>query len=160
MLRAVTDDDWVLERDLSRCPDIPPWTLYPADLDEEQAKERVSRAQRWAEGRQGARYTISDATDEVLGTAGIGLADGIPEVFYALLPAARGRGAATEAVRVLTAWAHGLGYRRVRLLTLPGNDASESVARRAGFHRAGVETGEQQGMPVEFRIWVHRAGGG
>ena len=77
-----------------------------------------------------------------------------PEVFYSLLPAGRGRGLATRAATALAAWALGAGYPQVALLTLPGNAASEAVARRAGFVESGEEAGED-GRVV--RVWVHGA---
>jgi RimJ/RimL family protein N-acetyltransferase len=78
-----------------------------------------------------------------------------PEVFYALLPQGRGRGAATDAVRLLTTWAHGQGIPRVHLLTLSGNEPSERVALRVGYVRGGTEADEQHGASVEVTRWVH-----
>ncbi|WP_407652812.1 GNAT family N-acetyltransferase [Amycolatopsis cynarae] len=43
------------------------------------------------------------------------------------------------ATRVLGDWALDRGAPRVQLLTIPGNTASEAVARRAGFRIAGRE---------------------
>jgi RimJ/RimL family protein N-acetyltransferase len=57
-------------------------------------------------------------------------------VGYWLLPAARGRGFATSAVRLLSAWAlRELGLPRVRLTTAPENAPSQRVAERSGFRR-------------------------
>lgn len=57
-------------------------------------------------------------------------------VGYWLLPAARGRGFATGAVRLLSAWAlRELGITRVRLTTAPENARSQRVAERSGFQR-------------------------
>jgi RimJ/RimL family protein N-acetyltransferase len=42
----------------------------------------------------------------------------------------------------------------VQLFTLPGNDASEAVARRAGFHLDGTEPGTHHGEDVTLRRWV------
>ena len=53
---------------------------------------------------------------------------------YALLPAERGRGAASDAVRALAAWLRDtLGVREVTASIAPENAASERVARAAGF---------------------------
>jgi RimJ/RimL family protein N-acetyltransferase len=58
---------------------------------------------------------------------------------YWTFPAFRGRGFATRAVRLVTAWAFAqLHVARVELLIEPDNDASLAVARRAGFTREGV----------------------
>ena len=65
--------------------------------------------------------------------------NGRGEVGYWLLREARGRGAATRAVRLVVGYAFGrLGLERLELFTLPGNEASERVAERAGFVREGV----------------------
>jgi RimJ/RimL family protein N-acetyltransferase len=60
--------------------------------------------------------------------------EGDVEVGYGLLPAARGRGYATEATRALTALAFAEpAVRRVVAETLPHLDASIRVMERAGF---------------------------
>ena len=57
-------------------------------------------------------------------------------VGYWLLPVARGRGLATSAVRLISAWAMGeLGLTRLRLTTAPENERSQRVAVRSGFRR-------------------------
>lgn len=63
----------------------------------------------------------------------------IAEIGYWLAPEARGRGAATRAVRLLSRWV--LTERdvaRLQLHTDPENTASQAVALRAGFTREGV----------------------
>jgi RimJ/RimL family protein N-acetyltransferase len=60
--------------------------------------------------------------------------DGTASVAYALLPAERGHGAASDAVRALATWlraAHGVA--EVTASIAPENAASERVARAAGF---------------------------
>ncbi|HEX5012912.1 MAG TPA: GNAT family N-acetyltransferase [Candidatus Limnocylindrales bacterium] len=53
---------------------------------------------------------------------------------YWLLPAARGRGLATRAVRLLAAWAQGPGsVVRLRITADADNAASRAVAERSGF---------------------------
>ena len=60
-------------------------------------------------------------------------------VGYWLAPAARGRGVATHAVRLLARWAFsGLGLARLELTCGPDNEASQRVAARCGFVREGV----------------------
>ena len=56
-----------------------------------------------------------------------------------LVPRARGRGAALEAVRLLKQWGfEALGLQRVELHTLPDNLPTQRLAERAGFVREGV----------------------
>ena len=51
-----------------------------------------------------------------------------------------GHGAATIAVRLVSGWAFDeLGIKRLSLITVPENLASQRVAERAGFTREGVE---------------------
>lgn len=58
---------------------------------------------------------------------------------YWLVPEARGRGAATHTVRLLSGWAfRELGLKRTELTCGPDNSASQRVAERCGFVREGV----------------------
>jgi RimJ/RimL family protein N-acetyltransferase len=67
------------------------------------------------------------------------LDQGCAAVGYWLAPGARGRGAATHAVRLLARWAFaGLGLARLELTCGPDNDASQRVAGRCGFSREGL----------------------
>jgi len=64
---------------------------------------------------------------------------------YWLLPAARGRGLATRAVRLLCEWLVAeRGVTTLRLFTDPMNAASQRVAERSGFTRVGLETGPKE----------------
>jgi RimJ/RimL family protein N-acetyltransferase len=125
------------------------WTSHPAGLDEAAARARVERSRGNAVVR---RYAIV-LNGQGVGLAGIAVRDD-PEIFYALLPAGRGRGAATAAARALADWALEAGARRVMLLTIPGNAASEAVARRAGFAEAGTETRPYRDVPTEMTAWA------
>ncbi|WP_164545273.1 GNAT family N-acetyltransferase [Antribacter gilvus] len=140
-LRALVGADWPLEAELSRVPDVPLWTHYPPSMTEREARTRAARsAVRRAQGVAARYVLLSD--DVPAGTAGIGALDTTrPEVFYSLLPGHRGRGLATRATAVLAGWALAAGFPRIALLTMPGNTASEAVARRSGFVAAGEETG-------------------
>jgi RimJ/RimL family protein N-acetyltransferase len=58
---------------------------------------------------------------------------------YWLAAGARGRGAATQAVRLLARWAFAdLGLARLELTCGPDNAASQQVAVRCGFSREGL----------------------
>lgn len=64
-------------------------------------------------------------------------------VGYWLLPVGRGRGLATSAVRLLSAWAiRELGVSNLRLVTAPDNVRSHRVAERSGFSRITPANGE------------------
>jgi ribosomal-protein-alanine N-acetyltransferase len=61
------------------------------------------------------------------------------EIGYLVFPAARGRGVAPRAVRLLARFAfERADLRRVSILTAVDNDASGRVAAKAGFTREGV----------------------
>jgi RimJ/RimL family protein N-acetyltransferase len=61
------------------------------------------------------------------------------ECGFLVVPAARRRGLALEAVRLLVGWAFSaLGLQRVGLATLEENVATQRLAERAGFQREGV----------------------
>ncbi|MGH3389953.1 MAG: GNAT family N-acetyltransferase [Actinomadura sp.] len=64
---------------------------------------------------------------------------GCAAVGYWLAPEARGRGVATQAVRLLARWAFAeLGIARLELTCGPDNEASQRVAERCGFTREGI----------------------
>ena len=60
-------------------------------------------------------------------------------VGYSLAPGFRGRGVATRAVRLLSAWAFEIGVRRLVAGTVPDNVASQRVLERAGFVREAIQ---------------------
>ncbi len=64
------------------------------------------------------------------------------EIGYALVPNARGVGLASDAVRVLAAWASTQqGVKRVCALVNPGNADSERLLARTNFRRDGKRGG-------------------
>ncbi len=67
------------------------------------------------------------------------LDQGCAAVGYWLVPEARVRGPATQAARMLARWAFaGLGLARMELTCSPDDEASQHVAERCGFPRAGL----------------------
>ena len=79
-------------------------------------------------------------TDAYLGETMLALAEhSVGEVGCCLVPAARGRGIATEALRLLTDWAFAtLEVGRVQVFVAPENVAALELADRVGFRREGV----------------------
>lgn len=153
-LRGMTREDWPIEQALSRVPDVVRWTRYPPDLTDAEAQERAAQRQAAALEGRSRRYVITEA-GRPLGTAGLAIRpNGETEVFYALLPQARGRGAATLAATALTEWALEHGKDRVVLITIPGNHASEAVAGRAGFRPDGHETRSRHGTEAMLLRWL------
>ena len=82
------------------------------------------------------------ASGALMGAVGVGLKPwdaGMAEIGYWLAPEARGRGAATRALRLLSRWTlREWPIGRLHLMADVDNMASQAVAERAGFTREGV----------------------
>ncbi len=84
---------------------------------------------------------IADRTEDTyLGEAMLApVENGIGEVGCCVIPSARGRGIATEALRLLTDWAFAsLDLGRVQVFVATENLAALRLAASAGFRREGV----------------------
>jgi RimJ/RimL family protein N-acetyltransferase len=124
-----------------RDPDIPRFTMMPDGLTEASAAEWIRAGLEW--WRRGvARFAITvPPSDRCVGQIGVQFDPEArrAEAFYWLDRRARGQGVATEALDLVTRWAlaeHKV--RRVQLVTLLDNVASQRVAQRCGFTREGV----------------------
>ena len=121
---------------------------FPQPYGPEHAEQFVlTSLERQARG-EGLDWTLADpVTDELIGNVGLfGVFKGYEgEIGYWLHPAGRGRGVATEAVRLALRHAFlppevgGLGLARVRAVAAVGNTASQQVLERAGMTRQGRE---------------------
>jgi RimJ/RimL family protein N-acetyltransferase len=131
-VEALTTDPDVLR--FTRVPDPPPPRFVQTWLaGYEDGREEGTRA----------AFAIVDERDG--GFLGIAVAPEIDrasrtaELGYVVAPAARGRGVASEALRLMTAWAFAeLGMERLELLISVENEASKRVAARCGYVREGV----------------------
>jgi RimJ/RimL family protein N-acetyltransferase len=84
---------------------------------------------------------VAGHSGELFGAIGVSIQSdpGIAEIGYWLAPEARGRGLATRALRLLSAWTlRETGIARLQLQTHVENLASQAVATRAGFTREAV----------------------
>jgi RimJ/RimL family protein N-acetyltransferase len=94
--------------------------------------------ERWAAGSP--TFAIHEGDDACVGLVWINRGSENPSVGYVgywLLPKARGRGVATRAVRLISAWAlRELGTASLALTTDTANARSQAVAERSGFRRA------------------------
>lgn len=142
------DAEWYVEQ--SRDAEIQRWTNEPPDLTVAYVREVIEELLRT---RAHAGLAITDAaTGELLGNAGLAPGDepGTGKLAYSVAPAARGRGVATRAVRLLVEYAWELGLDRVELWAHVGNVGSQRVAERAGLHRDRVEPA---GKEVKGETW-------
>ena len=116
--------------------------LHPRDpgpYTAEDAREFVARTVRVGE----LNLAVTDrASGALMGAVGVALKRqdaGMAEIGYWLAPEARGRGAATRALRLLSRWTlREWPIRRLHLMADVDNTASQAVAVRAGFTREGV----------------------
>ncbi|MPQ97076.1 GNAT family N-acetyltransferase [Modestobacter sp. I12A-02628] len=138
-LRPWRDDDADAVAAACQDPEIQRWTTVPVPYRHEDAAFFVGplARQTWAEG--GALFAVEGAGG-LLGSMGLHhLVDGLGAVGYWTVPAARGRGVTSEALRVLSRWLlTERGAVRVELVAEPANTGSCRVAERAGFRREGV----------------------
>ncbi len=107
-------------------------------LDE--ARDKIEKFADWT-GK--AHFSILDATTEKycghVMIFGIDRDDDVAEIGYRIAPWARGRGAATTAVRAVTGWAFAtLGLYRIRLVHATDNQASCRVAEKCGYLHEGT----------------------
>ena len=82
-------------------------------------------------------------------------ATGQVEIGYTLLPGARGRGYAIEAVRAMFDWATRVhGVRRFRASTAPDNERSMNLLRKLGFVHTGEQWDPEDGRELVFELEV------
>jgi len=93
-------------------------------------------------GKSVALAIADESTDQAVGSVTLHVWGGPRHwsLGYWLAPDQRGHGLATEAVTKLSRWAFSANpsLARLSLYTLPGNDPSQRVARRAGFREEGL----------------------
>jgi RimJ/RimL family protein N-acetyltransferase len=140
-------------------PAVQRYTMVPVPVPEGFEREWL---QRYEEGRaDGTREAFAIVDDD--GTfLGLALAFAIDregrelELGYTVTPAARGRGAATWAVRELTEWAvRELDPLRIQLQISADNAASKRVAKRAGYVYEGTlrSVHFKQGVRQDVEVW-------
>ena len=123
--------------EISRSTRVP----HPYGTDDAIAWLMAQRAARTRGDTLSLAIVAAAEPGRALGSIGITLLhrDARAEIGYWVARHARSRGLATRALRLLTEHAFAAWrIARVELITLPGNAASQAVARRAGFTHEGV----------------------
>jgi RimJ/RimL family protein N-acetyltransferase len=122
-------------------PEVQRWVPIPAPYLREHAHGWIADAESaWAEGRRGDLAIVDASAGTFLGAIGVRpIEEHRASIGYWVAPAERGRGVATDAVRLFGRWALiRLSLQRLELYHFVGNDASARVAEKASFQREGV----------------------
>ena len=160
VLRAVMSTDADSIHRACQDPDIQHFTQVPVPYHRADAEAfvRVCRA-RWLAGTT-ANFAVCDRrTGELLGVVGVVGADHVARTAglgYWTAAWGRGRGATTQAVRLATAWALGVGgLAELTAEAETANPASMRVLAKAGFVRDADadEVVELKGSLRTFSIW-------
>jgi [ribosomal protein S5]-alanine N-acetyltransferase len=127
---------------ICRDPDVARYTRVPDPYSKADARAWMdAQPARLAEG-DGVALAIVEGGGAAVGSVGLRVDPSdrdIAEAGYMVAPAARGRGVATTALRLVSRWGlRDLDLARVQLSTHVDNAASQRVAERAGFRREGV----------------------
>ena len=141
LLRRPRLDDVPAVHAACQDPEIPRWIpVIPQPYTEQSARDFVT----WSDDgweRGSYSFVIVDAeTNDLLGAIGMGVNEPFKtgHVGYWVAAAARRRGVASKALRLLAGWALDNGFGRVELVTDPDNVASQRVAEKVGFTREGI----------------------
>jgi RimJ/RimL family protein N-acetyltransferase len=143
--------------ELGRDPDVQRFTYVPSPWVEGFERTWLERYDQPDGERAG--FAIVDAAGEFLGMAALVSLDkdaGEAEAGYIVAPAARRRGIAVRALRLLTEWSlQELGLERVELRIEVENEPSIRVAERAGYVREGVlrSVHFKQGLRADLAIY-------
>ena len=125
-------------------PELQRFSWRTAPYTETDARDYIAEQEEARVQGDALHFALAGPHDQdvVLGCVSlqeVRLDQGCAAVGYWLAPGARGRGAATQAVRLLARWAFAeLGLARLELTCGPDNAASQRVAERCGFSREGL----------------------
>ena len=151
--------------DLGRDPDVQRFTHVPTPYQEGFARSWVERYDQ-ADGSRAGFAIVDVSSGEFLGMAALvklDLESREAEAGYIVAPAARGRGVAVRALRLLTDWSLGeLGLERVELRIEVENEPSIRVAERSGYIREGVlrSVHFKQGLRADIAVYSRLASDG
>jgi RimJ/RimL family protein N-acetyltransferase len=142
-LRPWVDEDASVVHAAYADPDIQRWHVRRTDSLDEARELIVAWRRAWSQ-EQRLEWAVADADGAVLGRLALKdlvLFDGVAEIAYWTVPAARGRGLAPRAADAAARWAFQVGFRRLQLEHSTRNPASCRVAEKAGFGMEGTRRG-------------------
>jgi len=121
-------------------PEIPRFTHVPAPYTAVDAVAFVGKAaSSWRDGTDASFLVVDRTSGVLLGSVGLQKLDAVPgeaHVGYWVDAAARRRGVATRALRLVTTWAfETLGLERLQAQVFTDNPWSQRVLEQAGFRR-------------------------
>jgi RimJ/RimL family protein N-acetyltransferase len=124
-------------------PETRRWTSRPVPYLPEHARAYVERVSPdgWRSGKDLGFAVCESASGSVLGGVSLraGCDEGVRDVGYWTMPAARGTHVASDALRTVSRWAFAtLDVARLEWMAEVGNWASRRVAERAGFTIEGA----------------------
>jgi RimJ/RimL family protein N-acetyltransferase len=122
-------------------PEIPRWTRIPEPYGRDDGREFLERtAEGWRAGTSANFAVVAAADRRLLGSIGaIFQQEDAASIGYWVARGARGRGIASDALRLVSRWLlESFPIERVELVTAPENVASQRVAENAGFTREGL----------------------
>lgn len=139
-------------------PESALWTPAPVPFTREDAVRRLTETypQMWDSGTGTPLAALDAVTGEVLAWVALfGIADGAAEIGWGTLPAARGRGVASDAVATLSRWGlEALGLQRLEAVIGVGNWRSLAVAHKCGYVVEGVQRRGMLQRGVRRDAWV------
>ncbi|MFE7508270.1 GNAT family N-acetyltransferase [Promicromonospora sp. NPDC057488] len=157
VLRPWNGTDALALRDAYADPDIQRWHVRRIDSPDEALGMIVNWQHAWAQERR-LEWAVAGADGALLGRLALKdleLFDGVAEIAYWTVPAARGRGVAPRAVTAASAWAFDAGFRRLELEHSTLNEASCRVAQKAGFVPEGTRRGAARHADGHHDMHVH-----
>lgn len=158
-LRTWREDDVAAIAEMSRDPDTVRYTSVPEAFDEDDARIWLALQPARLAAGDGVAFAVTEPPDDrPLGAIGVRVLHGrgIAEVGYHVAAAARGRGLATAALRLVSRWAfQSLPIGRLQLTTHEDNPASQRVAEKAGYTREALlrSWADQRGTRVDLVMW-------
>lgn len=141
VIRPWRETDLGCIREASADPEIPRGTTVPAAFSPDEGTAFIHRQWNRAVERLGVSQAIVEATsDRAVGLVIVSLRPQprVAGMGYWVIPSARGRGAATAAVRLITPWAFdALDLQRLEAWVAPENQVSQAVLVNAGYRQEG-----------------------